>query len=348
MDENKSPQDILDEILNRPPEKISSPAPLKFDPSPDDDIHLPPPDTPGDKAGPDRAAQFLPWLCVMLGAALLVMGICLLQVAGVNRRLDELQETVEAVQAVDQLRGEKEALQAQLQAAERDVAEQLAFANDLTQRLNITSIQKWRSDYLFYIGQFMDNGDYPMAAMVVGLSANRYFSTIAELADIPFNPAQEEQYRAYCQELLDKGYLREPSSGMLLTGGSNFDLPEQYDPSKNPEMAALGILWCALDEYYVTGAPEVAAQYLLNYQWYALYSPGETGWTRYPQRILDTASDYTIYLYQQLIQDLIASGWLVETDGELRYSEGLVHSEVLYELPFNPPGGYLYGEIPLG
>lgn len=340
MDENKSPQDILDEILNRPPDKIPAPVsyPPKFDPPPPDTAAPPAPDMPGKKAAPDRSARLLPWLCAMLGVSLLVTGICVLQVVGVNHRLDGLQEMIEDVRTVDQLRAENEALQNQLeaaldaqQAAEREYETQRDYVDALSQKLNITTIQKWRSDYLFYIGQFMDNGDYPMAAMVAGLSAKWYFHrTGFELGESPpLNPAQNVQYREYVEELADKGYLQLEFGSVIDSSPSVPALPEQYDPSQSPEMASLGILWAALNECYVLNEPWAAAQFLVRYQNHTLGN--------YLQYLDSTATDYTIRLYERLVSDLTERGYLIENDGVFDYVIVFGDTNIQYHLPFELP-----------
>lgn len=338
MDENKSPQDILNEIF----EKSQAPAPPP-QPGPEEDSFpsAPPPSGADGNREANVSAKLLPWLCVVLGAALLVMGVCVLQVVGINRRLGELQNAVEAqnVDSFTQLQADLDAQTERADQAERDRENLLADWGRTAQELNLLAVQKWQRDYLFYIGQFMDNGDYPMAALVIGLSADRYFDPANLEDNIPSNQAQMEQYQTYKQKLFDEGYLCVP-----LIYGYGVDFSEQWDPEQNPDMAALGILWCAMDTYYVTNTPETAAQYLVRYQWYALV---ETGDDRYPQRILGTASDYTVCLYKQLIQDLAEAGWLIELDGTLLYNEEMPSSDILYYLPFDPPGGWLYGEIPL-
>ena len=358
MDENKSPQDILNEIFEKSREPEPPIPQPRFEPPGDDDpLPAPPTEEPTGKRGTETAAKLLPWLGIVLGAVLLILGVCILQLARINHRLDGLQEAVEAVQSVDSLRKENEQLQEQLDQAEEN-SEQLQQAlDDTNARLGTMSARKRRLDYLWYMGQFIDHGDYPMAALAAALSSQSYFPDGVVLGPQVVYPTPEQtaQYRAYTQELIDRGYLE---TAPAFTYGDRIELseipdasslvfPDQWDPEQNPDMAALGILWCALDECYVADAPGVAAQYLINYQRYPLYSSGESGGDCYPQRILDTASDYTIRQYEWLIQDLTASGWVVKTDGELRYSEGLAHFDVLYALPFYPPGGYLYGEIPL-
>lgn len=358
MEEGKSPEEILDEIMNRTPDPAPgpkpAPSPPRFGPPPPEDAPLP--DAPGKKDNPDLAAKLLPWLCLVLGAALLVMGACALQVVKMNHRLEALEESVEGIAYIDQLQRENKILQREKEDLEKELAqadrrkrelerEKQTYMDDwdrTIQRLNITTIQKWQRDYLLYIGWFMDNGDYPMAALVVSLSAYRYFDAGSNLADVPYNPAQQEQYETYCRELLDRGYLQEPSSGYLTWGGANYEMAEKYDPSQNPDMAALGILWCALDGYYVTDSYGPPEQYLITYQYLPLGSDA----IPYPQRLRNTASDEILQLYEQLINDLAARGGMVITDGALDYNPDLSYNSVLYSLPFDPPVDY--ASIPAG
>lgn len=349
MDENRSPQNILDEIFEKSGEHTPPPQRPAFE-YPKEDDPLPPSPSGGSgdtsrKAG-GTAQKLLPWLCVALGAALLVMGICLLQLVRMNHRLEELQQAVEAVQSMDDLRKENGRLQVKIDQTERNAEHLRQSLDDSRTELAIQTVQKKRLDYLWYMGQFMDHGDYPMAALAAVLSAQAYFpdEIIVDSQVVHLNLEQTAQYQAYCQELADKGYLKLTLSAPYRSTPTVPSFPEQWDPEQNPDMAALGILWCALDECYVADAPGVATQCLIRYQWYPL---GESEGDCYPQRILDTASDYTIWQYEWLIQDLIASGLLTETDGILYYKEDQLIPDVLYNLPFDPPGGYLYGEIPV-
>lgn len=349
MDENKSPQDFLNEIFEKSQAAVPPVPPARFGPSlfeppgpGDDPPPAPPNDEPAEKHGSEAGTKLFPWLCVMLGAALLVLAVCLFQLTRMNHRLDGLQQAVEAVQSVDDLREENERLQEQLDQTEKNAEHLRQSLDDSRTALAAQTAQKKRLDYLWYMGQFMDHGDYPMAALVATLSAQEYFpdSFTAESLDVYLNLERISQYRAYCRELADKGYLTLTFGAPHQSTPTVPTFPGQWNPEQNPDMAALGILWCALDEYYVADAPGAAAQHLISYQWYSL---GESR-ACYPQRIRDTASDYTIEQYERLIHDLTESGWLAETDGILYYKEGQFVPDVLYNLPFDPPGGYLYGE----
>ena len=362
MDENRSPQDILNEIFEKSQAAAPPVPPPRFEPPEDDLSPAPLSGEPTEKRGTEGSTKLLPWLCAALGAALLILGVCLLQLVRMNHRLDELQEAVEAVQSMDSLREKIEQLQEQLDQAELDSSHLLPELENLLQKQNTLAIRKWQSDYLFYIRQFIDNGDYSMAALVAGLSAERYFNP-ANIASIPTNPAQAEQYQEYRQELIDQGYLEKAIDPAHIPLDSHFPptrmgFAAQWDPEQNPDMAALGILWCAMDKYYVTGVPEAAAQWLVYYENYPIYEKdslfyenqelflSELETIPLSQHILDTASEYTIQQYERLIQSLMEEGYVVEQDGALKIGkrEG---SDLHYGLPFDPPGGYLYGEIPI-
>ena len=373
MDENKSPQDILNEIFEKSREaEPPIPQPRFEPPGGDEPPPAPPTEEPTGKRGTETAAKLLPWLGVVLGAALLILGVCILQLARINHRLDGLQEAVEAVRSVDSLRKENEQLQEQLDQAEEN-SEQLQQAlDDTNTRLGTMSARKRRLDYLWYMGQFIDHGDYPMAALAAALSSQSYFPdgvVFGPQVAYP-NPEQTAQYRAYTQELIDRGYLE---TAPAFTYGDRIELseipdasslvfPDQWDPEQNPDMAALGIIWCAMDRYYVLDDPTTAAQWLVEYEDYPIYEKdslfyenqelflSELETIPLSQRILDTASEYTVQLYERLIQDLMEEEYVVEQDGALKIGkrEGTDLYYILpFVLPFYPAGGYLYGEIPL-
>lgn len=357
MDEHKSPQDFLNEIFEKSQAAAPPVPPPQFEPPGDDPPPAPLSDGPTEKHGAEEGAKPFLWLGVMLGAALLVLGVCLLQLVRMGHRLDELQQAVEAVQEADSLREENGRLQVKLDQTEKNAEHLRQSLDDSRTELAVQTDQKKRLDYLWYIGQFMDHGDYPMAALAATLSAQAYFpdSFTAESQAVYLNLEQISQYRVYCWELADKGYLELTFSAPHQSSPTVPTFPEQWDPEQNPDMAALGILWCALDKYYVDGDPGMAALWLVNYEDYPIYDKDSLlegqdflviGTIPLSQRIGQAASDYTAQLYERLIQDLMEGEYVVERDGALKIGKREVR-DVYYVLPFNPPGGYLYGEIPL-
>ena len=350
MDDKKPPEDILDAILNRTPDSAPRPTsyPPEFHPPAPEDIPLPPV-TAARNSGSDWAAKLLPWLCLMLAAALLVLGVCVLQVVKVNDRLDELQQAVEAVQSVDSLREENKLLQQDVERAQSE-KEQITeekgqlyeiFA-DIGAERDTLKVQKHLAEFLFYMGRFMDSGDYPMAALAA-ISADPYFSfpISTDAGPLTVNPAMKDQYQYYRDELIRLGYLNEtrsPSGSHFYNTQFSLTLTEEWEPERNSDMAALGILWRSLEAYYVTDYKDIAAQYLVNYQDYPL--PGVEGDLTYPKRLQNAASGTALYLYDQLVRDLVDDGYLVETGGVLCYTEQyqyLKEEQYWYSLPFELP-----------
>ena len=324
MDEQKPQGDILDEIFSRetpPASPLSYPPagpPPKIDPP--DDIPLPP--LPRKKKTPPLAQRLLPWV---LGGAVLALVLCGVQLVLMNTRLDDLQAGLEEIQTVDELRKEVAELEQQLKRAEEAAQKVDQQLWDDYQQISSLSRQKHSLDYLWHIGQFMERGDYPMAAVAAAYST-----------PITGNPMQEEQYTAYLAELEKRGYLERPSPYTV-------KLSATWDPGKNPYMAALGILWCALDQYYVQGNPGNAAGILYVYQ-LALLGTDDPA-IPYPQRLRNSASEYALALYDRLRADLAAQGYLVEEEsgilkcGPALYAVTDANGEGLRtDLPFDLPG----------
>lgn len=198
MDKNKSPQDFLNEIFEKSRTSAPPVPPPRFEPPED---YLPPPAPPaggpGEKAG--RLAKLLPWLlCLALGAVLL-LGVCLLQLAQANRRLDELGE-------------EHAALQEERDALERRLTQEQARGTELEQ----TSGQYW-DDYLMQLSwndhsnlldcleQFVGADDYLMAAVMIrdtDVLFNRHHSGWNNKY---LTPSQERRYLALREQALTSG-----------------------------------------------------------------------------------------------------------------------------------------------
>lgn len=368
MDENKP--DLLTEIFEKAEQSTPPPQRPRFEYPPEDETSPPPPpaehqdgppsssppDGPVDKKKTAVSTVLLPWLCMVLGAALLVLGICVLQVTGMNRRLDELQQSVEAVQSIDKLQEEIVLLQEEIskyktilqtfsdtQRTNEQLKEDLKSNST---RASMLSIQKKWADYLFYVGQFMAHEDYPMAAFVVALSADLYYFDLVYVDSerVPFNPAQLAQYQTYRQELIRRGYLWESPDLSSIPLNSQppddyrFGFTERCNPSQNDDMAALGILWCALDAYFIEGNNNAASQYL-----YASPLAGRN----YQERVERLASDFTLEQFQLMKDGLVELDALhIEDDGTMTMG-GWTHTQEGYSLPFELPKSAL-AYIPIG
>lgn len=332
MDEKKPPADILDEILSRSEKPLPSPVsyPPKFDPpSPADS---PPPPPAAEK--PPLAERLLPWLGVLLGGAVLAALLLGLQLFSVNARLDGLQAAVGEIRAVDELQKEVDDLENQLKQAEDAAQKTDQRLWDNYEQISRLSRQKYSLDYLWHIGQFMEQEDYPMAAVAAAYSFGAFSG----------NLIQKEQYETYLRELGERGYLK-------LLNRNTVEFSTAWDPSKNPYMAALGILWCALDQYYVQENPGNAAGILYVYQSDTLGNefPGSIP---YPPWLRNSASEYVLALYDGLRADLAAQDYLVvEEDGTLKCGPALYAATdangegIRVNLPFVLPG---HTELPEG
>lgn len=347
MDENKS--DLLGEIFDKAERSTPPPQRPRFEYPPEDDpalsspadsiLPLPPLSSANaDKGEPSIGAKLLPWLCMVLGAALLVLGVCLLHLVRMNHRLDELQQTIEDIQAVDGLREENQQLQQNLEELQK-LLDQTEMPNDrLTQasdddttRQMILSYQKRRAECLFYIGQFINNKDYPMAALAVVLYAEMYFGRISiDGQPVPVNQAELAQYQAYRKELADKGYIKLKNGAIIDSSPTIPSFAEQWEPSKNHDMAALGILWCALHAHFIQENDNAASQFLCSF-------PLANPVSGYQDRMNRLASDFTLEQFQLMKDELVELDALrIQPDGTMTEG-GWTHTQEAYFLPFELP-----------
>ncbi len=333
-----------------PEEEPSSPPPPNNQPtlSPlleNQTFSPPPPDAASRESAGTLSAKLLPWVCAVLGAALLVLGICLLQVVGMSHRLDSLEETVQGVALVDQIQRENKVLQQEQEKLEQSVQQAQWRTRELErvqqevyERYYVEQAKNRRLNYLWYIGRFMEGGDYPMAALATALSAEIYFGRVSINGQtLPINQAQLAQYQAYTQELVQRGYLSQspdlssetldyssqaPSSILVFT--------EEWDPSKNDDMAALGILWCALDAHFIQGNDHAASQYLCGYP----MGDPDSG---YQQRAGRLAGHFALEQFQLMKDDLIELDALhIDPDGAMTMGDW-THTMEGYVLPFDLP-----------
>ena len=169
-----------------------------------------------------------------------------------------------------------------------------------------------------------------MAAAAVLFWADYHRETWNVLVSI--NPAQVEQYEAYRQELIDRGYLEERPNISTLDhlSPTNLCFTQKWDPSQNDDVAALCNLWCAFNQHFVLENDNAAAQYLI---YYPLGQP-ETGYQDYVTRL---ASDFTLEQFQ-IMKDELAEDWYITVlaDGSIikNYS---TQTDERYVLPFQLP-----------
>lgn len=329
MDGPSPPQDILDQIFAKsaqapPPPQAGPPGGDGPPPgSPD-----PGPSGPGGDGG-QRTAKLLPWLCALLGGTLLVLGVCVFQLAWMSARLDELQQVVEQVQNADDLREEIEqyrGLNQELrQAHAQAVAEKNAYYKeviDARHDLFIAQIQRERAACLSYLGQFLAHEDYEMATLVVALSGEGIFSDLSvDEEPIPIDPAQMSQYTAYRDILLTEGYLKPVYRSMTSSSPDLYTYAEGHAPIDDPYIYGLADIWMQLYRYHMSDDYYSVAQWIVQHQ---------------DEGCPENASPYTAGLYEQLVQTMIENDWLkVTEDGRLDYGD--------VALAFDGPY-YVYGD----
>lgn len=341
MDEEKTPMDILDEIMNRSEKPLPSPAssPPRFEPPSPEDIPPPPPM----EKKPPPAERRLPWLCALLGGAAVAGLLCAVLLTSLNQRLDRLGAAVDEIQTVDELREENERLLQENADLQAEVDEQSSQFNQYSfeeslryQRMKYRMSQ---SEYLYYMEQFVEQGDLSMAALVMVLEDDilrppgesepeRLIYGGAMVP--PLDSIHQERYDELRRLLEEKGVLY--SSGMGKQNGTAPLWPSGTGPSEDPDMAALGILWCAMDAHFVQGDDHAASQYLCLY----LGDPNKD----YQERAEGLADGFTLRQYQMMKDELVEDKWLtIGEDGAM--SEGFGpyggKTSILYTLPFDLP-----------
>ncbi len=333
MDQEKNPVDLLDEILNRGQEEPRpSSYPPKFDP-PLPENEPPPPE----QKAPLRE-RAVPWLCGLLGGAAVTGLLCAVLLTSLNQRLDQLGAAVDEIQAVDELRKENERLlqeNADLQAEVDEQSSQLSqHSFEQAYRYQRMVYRMRQSEYLYYMEQFLEQGDLSMAALVMVLEDDILRPPGEDEPErivyggampSPLGSIQQERYDELRRLLEEKGVLS--SSGMTKKNGTTPLWPPGTGPSEDPAMAVLGILWCAMDQYYVQGNLNAATQFLVDTP---LNTPDGRG--------LLYRSGRTVTLYHQLVASLSVEGCLrEEADTSLAWNPVYGHTDEGYNLPFELP-----------
>lgn len=337
-DKNKTPEQILDEIMNR-----ASPPPVYYPPKPEPDAPDPPGDAPPPSAQletasqPDVPAKPHPWLWGALGAALLALAVCASLLVNASRKLNARESALEEnTQLADSLQKENEKLESELSKAEAELQELngKSFQNSLMDK------QIRQNQFFWFIQQFMEDGDYPMAAVTMMINQQYFFDLPdgASFSDgeiwLPYprlNSAQQQRFDEFVDELVDRGYLEHIYKHLYNSVPTGVAYAQQWERKHIEEINVLSLLWAMLDEYYVSDNPFAPAEWIVRYQTFA---SDEVSWDDLSGRIRETAGDYALQLYRQMVQELTADDYLVQTEDGYEIGNS---NDTSHILPFDFP-----------
>ena len=311
------------------------PAPPKEEPELEQQDPPPPPQK-------NKPSSFYIYLAVLFGAAFMMLLLAyFVQQRNNDAAMDDLRLSSNASR--EELLEEIEALKKENQSLtnengrlndwadqKSEEAKQLNDTLDQTYyRTSDLTIEKQALYYLWYLQQFMDQGDYTLAAAEIVFSTDFWRSAWEN--EISLNSALLEQYDAARQELIRRGYLLQLDH--IRDGGTDIYFTSRCNPNENNDMAALSILWCALEAHFVQDNGHAASQYLTH-------TSLTTPLPKFQEQTDQLASDFTLEQLQLLIDELTETQWLlVDQYGSLSQGFGptSVRDDVLYPLPFEPP-----------
>lgn len=336
-DKNKTPEQILDEIMNR-----ASPPPVYYPPKPEPDAPDPPGDAPPPSAQletasqPDVPAKPHPWLWGALGAALLALAVCASLLVNASRKLNARESALEEnTQLADSLQKENEKLESELSKAEAELQELngKSFQNSLMDK------QIRQNQFFWFIQQFMEDGDYPMAAVTMMINQQYFFDLPdgASFSDgeiwLPYprlNSAQQQRFDEFVDELVDRGYLEHIYKHLYNSVPTGVAYAQSWKREHIEEINVLSLLWAMLDEYYVSDNPFAPAEWIVRYQTFA---SDEVSWDDLSGRIRETAGDYALQLYRQMLV-MLTSEYLVQTEDGYEIGNS---NDTSHILPFDFP-----------
>ena len=152
------------------------------------------------------------WLCGLLGGAAVTGLLCAVLLTSLNQRLDQLGAAVDEIQAVDELRKENERLlqeNADLQAEVDEQSSQLSqHSFEQAYRYQRMVYRMRQSEYLYYMEQFVEQGDLSMAALVMTLEDG-----------ILRPPGEDEPERFVYGGAMPPRWVPSSKSGMTRCGG---------------------------------------------------------------------------------------------------------------------------------
>lgn len=356
MEDKKPSKNILDEIFDKA-ESTPNPQRPRFEYPPEDELPAPspvenssslsplssgsgaknglfpasPPGGPGAKSGPPgNGSKLLPYVCLVMGAALLVAAVCLFQMVGMNRQLDELEEMVTNLDSVNQrleeendyLTRQNELLNGRVIQVKEDSARLEKELNSSHRSWNDLVIRGRLENMLNALEQFISAGDWLMS------------SALIEYYDFNFNehsigfipgsllPSQAARYLELREEVFDKAGCMVMESYTTTEDWSEYTERPYIgdnifaDEDLEAAWALLGVL-----QYYPS-APANAARQLAEF-----FQPG----SEHIKRLTGGAfQPSTVELFEQIKADLIAQDLLRENeDGTvnivIRYGE---HSDM--------------------
>lgn len=331
--------DIIDRSMaktqKRPDgEDQEDPAPPQEEPEQEQQDAPPPPQK-------NKPSSFYVYLAVLFGAAFLMLLLAyFVQQRNNATAMDDLRMTSNAsreelLEEIEALKKENESLtkeNGRLNDWAKQKTDEAKELNDILDesyyQTNNLRIEKQALCYLWYLQQFMDQGDYTLAAAEIVFSTDPWLNAWEN--KIFLNPALLKQYDAARQDLIRRGYLQQLDH--VRDGGTDIYFTSRWNPNENSDVAALSILWCALDAHFVQQSDNAASQYLF------LYPLGNPA-TGYQERVERLASDFTLEQFRLMKDELVEDKWLViAEDGVM--SEGSfmgAKEDILYNLPFELP-----------
>lgn len=339
-DKNKTPEQILDEIMNR-----ASPPPVYYPPKPEPDAPDPPGNAPPPSAPPGTAAQTdapakpHPWLWGALGAALLALAVCASLLVNASRKLNAQESALEEnTQLADSLQEKIETLRQEKKKLEEELSVSEEIQNATAVQHGLLNVQIYQNLYLWFIEQFMDDGDYPMAAAALVITQHSFFdlpdgyiSNGVSYTYPRLNSAQQQHLDEFVDELVDRGYLKHFYKHLYDSSPNGVNYARQWEQEHIEDINVLSLLWAMLNQYYVSDYPYSPAQWIAEYH---SFTSDEVSWDSLSDRVSETAGDYALQLYRRMVQELTADGYLAQTEDGYE----TVNSDILdYSLPFDFP-----------
>ena len=267
---------------------------------------------------------------------MLALAVCASLLVNASRKLNARESALEEnTQLADSLQKENEELESELSKAEAELQELngKSFQNSLMDK------QIRQNQFFWFIQQFMEDGDYPMAAVTMMINQQYFFDLPdgASFSDgeiwLPYprlNSAQQQRFDEFVDELVDRGYLEHIYKHLYNSVPTGVAYAQSWKREHIEEINVLSLLWAMLDEYYVSDNPFAPAEWIVRYQTFA---SDEVSWDDLSGRIRETAGDYALQLYRQMLV-MLTSEYLVHTEDGYEIGNS---NDTSHILPFDFP-----------